>query len=43
MEVVMEAFGMGMDDFSLATEYKGSEMAKQICDNILFANAAACI
>jgi len=33
MEVVMEAFGMGMDDFSLATEYKGSEMAKQICDN----------
>ena len=33
MEVVMAAFGMGMDDFSLATEYKGSEMAKQICDN----------
>jgi len=33
MEVVIEAFGMGMDDFSLATEYKGSEMAKQICDN----------
>ncbi len=33
MEVVMEAFGMGMDDFALATEYKGSEMAKQICDN----------
>jgi len=33
MEVVLEAFGMGMDDFSLATEYKGSEMAKQICDN----------
>lgn len=33
MEVVMEAFGMGMDDFGLATEYKGSEMAQQICDN----------
>jgi TRAP transporter TAXI family solute receptor len=33
MEVVMEAFGMGMDDFALATEFKGSEMAKQICDD----------
>ena len=33
MEIVMEAFGMGMDDFALATEYKGSEMAKQICDD----------
>ncbi|WP_112323824.1 TAXI family TRAP transporter solute-binding subunit [Oceanibium sediminis] len=32
MEVVMDAFGMTMDDFSLATEYKGSEMAKEICD-----------
>ncbi len=32
MEVVMDAFGMGMDDFALATEYKGSEMAKQLCD-----------
>lgn len=32
MEVVMAAFGMGMDDFALATEYKGSEMATQICD-----------
>ncbi|WP_108258159.1 TAXI family TRAP transporter solute-binding subunit [Mangrovicoccus ximenensis] len=32
MEVVMDAFGIGMDDFALATEYKGSEMAKQICD-----------
>jgi TRAP transporter TAXI family solute receptor len=32
MEVVMEAFGIGMDDLGLATEYKGSEMAKQICD-----------
>ncbi|WP_343565214.1 TAXI family TRAP transporter solute-binding subunit [Kiloniella sp. b19] len=32
MEVVMDAFGLGMDDFALATEYKGSEMAKQLCD-----------
>ena len=33
MAVVMDAFGMSMDDFALATEYKGSEMAKQICDD----------
>ncbi|RYH11120.1 TAXI family TRAP transporter solute-binding subunit [Tropicimonas sp. IMCC6043] len=33
MEVVMAAFGMTMDDFALATEFKGSEMAKEICDN----------
>jgi TRAP transporter TAXI family solute receptor len=32
MEVVMDAFGISMDDFALATEYKGSEMAKQLCD-----------
>jgi hypothetical protein len=32
MEVVMDAYGIGMDDFALATEYKGSEMAKQLCD-----------
>ncbi len=32
MEVVMEAYGMDMGDFALATEYKGSEMAKQLCD-----------
>ncbi len=32
MEVVMEAFGIGMGDLALATEYKGSEMAQQICD-----------
>nr|WP_212591556.1 TAXI family TRAP transporter solute-binding subunit [Antarctobacter heliothermus] len=32
MEVVMEAFGFTMDSFALATEYKGSEMAKQLCD-----------
>ncbi len=33
MEVVMDAFGMKMSDFALAAEFKGSEMAKQICDN----------
>ena len=33
MEVVMDAFGMDMNSFALATEYKGSEMAKQICDD----------
>jgi len=32
MEVVMDAFGIGMDDLALATEYKGSEMATQLCD-----------
>ena len=32
MEVVMEAFGITMDDLALATEYKGSEMAQQLCD-----------
>ncbi|MEM6664815.1 MAG: TAXI family TRAP transporter solute-binding subunit, partial [Pseudomonadota bacterium] len=32
MEIVMEGFGMSMDDFALATEYKGSEMAAQLCD-----------
>ncbi|MBM7068398.1 TAXI family TRAP transporter solute-binding subunit [Actibacterium sp. 188UL27-1] len=32
MEVVMAAFDIGMDDLALATEYKGSEMAKQLCD-----------
>ena len=32
MEVVMDAFGIGMADLALATEYKGSEMAKQLCD-----------
>ena len=32
MEVVMEAFGIKVDDLALATEYKGSEMAKQLCD-----------
>ncbi|WP_407933356.1 TAXI family TRAP transporter solute-binding subunit [Futiania mangrovi] len=33
MEVVMDAFGMKMDDFSLAAELKGSEMAAALCDN----------
>lgn len=33
MEVVMDAYGMSLDDLGLATEYKGSEMAKQICDD----------
>ena len=32
MEVVMEAYGMTMDDFSVAAELKGSEMAQSICD-----------
>ena len=32
MEVVMEAFGMKMGDFSLASELKGSEQAQAICD-----------
>ncbi|MCT4610172.1 MAG: TAXI family TRAP transporter solute-binding subunit [Pelagimonas sp.] len=32
MEVVMDAHGITMDDLALATEYKGSEMAKQLCD-----------
>ena len=33
MEIVMDAYGISMDDLALATEYKGSEMAKQICDD----------
>jgi TRAP transporter TAXI family solute receptor len=33
MEVVMAAYGIEMGDLALATEYKGSEMAKQICDD----------
>lgn len=32
MEVVMDAFGMTMDDFALATELKGAEMAQALCD-----------
>lgn len=32
MEVVMEGFGMSMDDFAVAAELKGSEMAQALCD-----------
>ena len=32
MEVVMDAFGIGMDDLALATELKGAEMAQALCD-----------
>ena len=32
MEVVMEAFGISMDDLALATELKGAEMAQALCD-----------
>ncbi len=32
MEVVMDAFGMKMDDFAVAAELKGSEMAQAVCD-----------
>jgi len=32
MEVVMDAMGIGMNDFALASELKGSEMAQAICD-----------
>src|SRR6056300_428504 len=32
MEVVMDACGMKMDDFALAAELKGSEMAQALCD-----------
>ncbi|WP_370159262.1 TAXI family TRAP transporter solute-binding subunit [Salipiger bermudensis] len=36
MEVVMDAFGISMDDLALATEYKGSEMAQQLCDGNIY-------
>ncbi len=32
-EVVMAAYGMTMDDFSVASELKGSEMAQALCDD----------
>jgi TRAP transporter TAXI family solute receptor len=32
MEVVMDAFGIQMDDFALASELKGAEMAQALCD-----------
>lgn len=31
-EIVMEAFGMTMDDLALAAELKGSEMSQALCD-----------
>ncbi len=33
MEVVMEAYGWTMDDFSLASELKSAEQSKALCDN----------
>jgi len=32
-EVVMDAYGMTIDDFSVASELKGSEMAQALCDD----------
>lgn len=32
MEVVMDAFGIEMDDFAVATEFQGSEMAQALCN-----------
>ena len=32
MEVVIDAFGISMSDFALASELKGSEMAQALCD-----------
>jgi len=32
-EVIMEAYGMAMADFSVASELKGSEMAQALCDD----------
>ena len=32
MEVVMNAYGIGMGDFAVAAELKGSEMAQALCD-----------
>ena len=32
-EVVMSAYGMTMDDFSIAAELKGAEMAQELCDD----------
>ena len=38
-EVVMEAYGMSMDDLAVAAELKGSEMAQALCDNKIDAMA----
>lgn len=35
MEVVMDAFGISMNDFALAAELKGAEMAQSLCDGKL--------
>ena len=32
-EIVMDAMGMTMDDFAVASELKGSEMAQALCDD----------
>ncbi len=32
-EIVMDAMGMSMDDFAVASELKGSEMAQALCDD----------
>ncbi|UOM33148.1 TAXI family TRAP transporter solute-binding subunit [Acuticoccus sp. I52.16.1] len=32
MEIVMDAYGISMDDLALATELKGAEMAQALCD-----------
>jgi len=32
MQVVLDAFGMSMDDFALAAEFAPTEMARQLCD-----------
>jgi TRAP transporter TAXI family solute receptor len=32
MEVVMDAFGITMDDFAVATEFQGAEMAQALCN-----------
>ncbi|MFV0361440.1 TAXI family TRAP transporter solute-binding subunit [Tropicimonas sp.] len=33
MELVMDAFGIGTDDLLEATEFTGSEMSQELCDN----------
>lgn len=33
MEVVMDAYGISIDDFAVASELKGSEMAQALCDD----------
>ena len=33
MEIIMEGFGMSNSDLALATEFKGSEQSKALCDS----------